>query len=138
MRPRRPTPMPAPPRRLRPWTCTRRARRRRAGWPAATPGDGGAWGSCGGLQGCGEIDGTGEQGLSEDDAGDAGLAHAAQTVEVTDPAGDEDLGIVRPNERTHPLMVRRPAAVGQDEPPDTSPDELFDEALDGRRRGSAP
>src|SRR6185436_12590611 len=69
---------------------------------------------------------------------DAGLAHTAQTVEVTDPAGDEDLGIVRPNERTHPLVVRRRAAVGQDEPPDTGSDELLDEALDGRGRGSPP
>ena len=36
----------------------------------------------------------------------ARVAHAAKAVEIADTAGDEDLGIVRPNERSHPLEVR--------------------------------
>ena len=47
-----------------------------------------------------EVDGPGQERLAEDDAGDAGVAQAAEPVEIADPAGDEDLGIVRPNERT--------------------------------------
>ena len=54
-----------------------------------------------------EVDGPGEERLAEDDAGDAGVAHAAEAVEVADAAGDEDLGVVRPNERSQPLEVRR-------------------------------
>ena len=62
--------------------------------------------SCGGLQGCGKVDRAGEEGLAEDDAGDSGVAQALQAVEIADPSGHQDVGIVRPNERTHPLEVR--------------------------------
>ena len=64
--------------------------------------DGTGGGSCGSLQGSGKVDGAGEDGLPEDDAGGAGIAQPAEAVEVADPAGHQDLGMVRPNERYAP------------------------------------
>ena len=93
-------------------------------------------GSCGSLQGSGKVDGAGEDRLPEDDAGGAGVAHPAQRVEIADPAGDQDLGIVRPNERTDPLEVRRAPAVGEHEAGHPGRDELLDQGGDRRRRRS--
>ena len=94
-------------------------------------------GSCGGLQGGGEVDGPGEERLAEDDAGDARSSRSRRmAVEVADAAGDEEIERRRPNgpatsrgrsgvappwDRTN----RRTPAVG----------ELAHEALErGRRR----
>src|SRR3954469_11633809 len=86
-------PMPHP----RPWPCTPRA-----GWQGSRrwrrPGGRGDDGSCGGLQGEGQVDGTGEEGLLEDDPGRAGVADPPQAVEVADAAGDQDLGAGCPDE----------------------------------------
>ena len=95
-------------------------------------------GSCGGLQGGGKVDGAGEERLTEDDAGCAGLAQSTETVEVADPAGDEDLGIVRPNERSHPLVIGLCAAVGQHEARHAGADELAEQLFDRRRRRTPP
>ena len=90
------------------------------------------------------VDRPGEQGLPEDDAGDAGVAQAAEAVEVSNPAGHQDLRIVRPNERPgagEAVEVRLGTAVGQHEPGDAGPDELADSASTvggaGRRHGKA-
>ena len=90
-------------------------------------------GSRGGLQGCWVIDGPGEEDLTEDDTGDAGVAQAAEPVQVADPSGHQDLGIVRPNELAGAGEVRIGAAVAEDEARDAGADQLADE----RRRRSA-
>ena len=61
-------------------------------------------------------------------AADAGIAQAADAVEVSHPAGHQEVHIVRANEFGHPREVRRRAAVREDEPPHAGADELADEA----------
>jgi len=94
--------------------------------------------TAGQTKGEGEVDGTGEEGLPEDDTGDAGVAKATYPVEVRGAASDEDIGVVAPDEGFEERGVRRVAAVAQDEPADAGRDELLDEGLEGRRDRAPP
>src|SRR4051812_16018382 len=70
-------------------------------------------GSCGGLQGTWELDGTGEERLSEDQAGDSRVTQAADGVEVRRATRDEHVDVVALRERGEEPRVGRGAAVGQ-------------------------
>ena len=61
-------------------------------------------GSCCGLR-AGVVDRSGQEGLAKDHAGDTAVAHAPEPADIADPAGDEEVRIVR---RTS-AAVRRPA-----------------------------
>ena len=95
--------------------------------------------SCGSLQGSGEVDGPGEERLSEDEAGHAGIADPRDRGRVGGSTGDEDVGIVRrgrvgPADRGRDRPGRGPGrAVGH--PGSTSSP---DERVDGRNRRSLP
>ena len=73
-----------------------------------------------------EIDRPGEEGLPEDDAARRRYRAGGAGRRGRGPPGHQDLGIVRPNERAHPLEVRLGAAVAEHEPRDAGPDQLAD------------